>query len=624
MKKRIISLLLLILVISPLCLFAEDFVINHYNIDVEVFENNSYKITETIDVNFTYERHGLFRTIPTTFNQKPVVIKDISVPGFKSRVQRSKYDVRITIGSRFKTVYGPETYTISYLLDVGDDGNPDMDEFYLNLIGNQWDTTMDYVDFTIRMPRDFDESRLNITSGYLGDTNNTNVEWSVDGRTITGHSLKPFFEHEALTAALPLPEGYWQNAVAHQERGALLFDIIGYPLDVLVILLPFFLWFMFGRDRQLFSAVEFYAPEGLPPADIGYLFDGVVNLKDMTSMVLYWADKGYLTLKEVDAEKGTDKTLEITKIRELGPEAKEYEHRMFNELFNLGGGRSVTMEEFGRNFNSVIDDAKDLIYEEYEENPEKVIFENRKGLKLFTGFLAILPLTAFMFQTAFRAANDRTELIVIVLAFSIPNLVIYFLTALAVGRGAGLRKRWAVTTTIIISVIFTIVTTLLIAVIGETSLLNYFASVISTFLGALFTFAITKRTEYGDRMLEKCLGFRDFIKNAEKDRLETLFDSNPSYFFNILPYAMAMDLSEKWSEHFEGFQVSSPGWYEDSTTMNKKFTLNTFTRNLNKNFVSVGSSSSSSSFSGSSGGGFSSSSGGSAGGGAGGGGGGSW
>ena len=136
-------------------------------------------------------------------------------------------------------------------------------------------------------------------------------------------------------------------------------------------------------------------------------------------------------------------------------------------------------------------------------------------------------------------------------------------------------------------------------------------------VAAFFTSIMSRRTEYGDRILEKVLGFREFIETAEKEKLEMMFESNPSYFYNILPYAMVLGLSAKWSAHFEGLAISPPVWYRGYHY--DRFNTRDFDRDLNSRFNSISSSMSSSpSSSGSS------SSGGSSGGGSGGGGGSSW
>jgi hypothetical protein len=44
--------------------------------------------------------------------------------------------------------------------------------------------------------------------------------------------------------------------------------------------------------------VEFYPPPELTSADIGYIFDNQVDTKDITSLILYWASKGYLAIEE--------------------------------------------------------------------------------------------------------------------------------------------------------------------------------------------------------------------------------------------------------------------------------------------------------------------------------------
>jgi uncharacterized membrane protein len=130
-----------------------------------------------------------------------------------------------------------------------------------------------------------------------------------------------------------------------------------------------------------------------------------------------------------------------------------------------------------------------------------------------------------------------------------------------------------------------------------------------------------KRTPYGNEMYGKIKGFKNFLETAEKDRLESMVVSNPSYFYNILPYTYVLGISNKWIKKFEEINLKAPDWYEGSSTFNYA----TFSSFINSTMSSAQSSMSSSpSSSSSSGGGSSFSGGGSSGGGSGGGGGGSW
>jgi uncharacterized membrane protein len=125
---------------------------------------------------------------------------------------------------------------------------------------------------------------------------------------------------------------------------------------------------------------------------------------------------------------------------------------------------------------------------------------------------------------------------------------------------------------------------------------------------------LPKRTPYGNEMLGKIRGFKNFLVTAEKDKLEALVMENPTYFYNILPYTYALGISDKWIKKFETINLQAPTWY-DSTNTFDVVVFSSFMNNTMSSAERVMTSSPSSDSS--SGGGFS-------GGGSGGGGGGSW
>ena len=80
-------------------------------------------------------------------------------------------------------------------------------------------------------------------------------------------------------------------------------------------------------------------------------------------------------------------------------------------------------------------------------------------------------------------------------------------------------------------------------------------------LGALFAALIHRRTEYGAGIIGRCLGFKDFLETAEKDKIESLVNENPSYFFDTLPFAFVLGVTEAWARKFEGLIREPPSWY---------------------------------------------------------------
>ena len=144
-------------------------------------------------------------------------------------------------------------------------------------------------------------------------------------------------------------------------------------------------------------------------------------------------------------------------------------------------------------------------------------------------------------------------------------------------------------------------------------LIIYIIGIICIAAMIFFSRILTKRTPYGNKMLGKIKGFKTFLETAEKDKLEALVHENPTYFYDILPYAYVLDVSDTWMSKFESIALEAPDWYTGSTAFN----IVTFHTFMNSTMTSATQSMSSSPSSGGSGGG-------SAGGGSGGGGGGSW
>lgn len=151
------------------------YTIYNYDISIVVNENNTLQITENLGVYFNTPRHGIIRKIPiknkvtrldgsTSYNYSR--ISNINVAE-KHTISTENGNKIIKIGDEDQTLRGPKNYSISYLYDLGKDKIKNYDELYFNLIGNEWDTTISNIDFTITMPKDFDKSKLGFSSRFI-------------------------------------------------------------------------------------------------------------------------------------------------------------------------------------------------------------------------------------------------------------------------------------------------------------------------------------------------------------------------------------------------------------------------------------------------------------------------
>ena len=70
-----------------------------------------------------------------------------------------------------------------------------------------------------------------------------------------------------------------------------------------------------------------------------------------------------------------------------------------------------------------------------------------------------------------------------------------------------------------------------------------------------FAIIMGRKTPYGEKITAQVLGFKEFLEKVEKPQLEQMGESNPNYFYEILPYAYVLNVSKKWIEKFENIPV---------------------------------------------------------------------
>jgi uncharacterized membrane protein len=73
------------------------------------------------------------------------------------------------------------------------------------------------------------------------------------------------------------------------------------------------------------------------------------------------------------------------------------------------------------------------------------------------------------------------------------------------------------------------------------------------------------RTTEGARALERVLGFEEFLRRVDGERLERVVKT-PEMFERFLPFAMAFGVERKWAKAFQDIIREPPTWYVGSGT----------------------------------------------------------
>ena len=219
LKKMIIFLIFIAISINIFLFsaYAEDdgYYIKKMDVNIDVNDKREFKITETIDVYFSEERHGIIRSIPTSTRLEDYNIKDVSVEGAPYEVEDS-FDMKIRIGDEDETISGDKTYKITYTIVNYNEEKPEGDYIYFNVLGDQWDTKIENFTSTITYPKEANLEKINITDGEYGSKDSKNVQYKVKNNKIYINSINTIKPNNAITVNAMLNEGAFKNAPIKQ------------------------------------------------------------------------------------------------------------------------------------------------------------------------------------------------------------------------------------------------------------------------------------------------------------------------------------------------------------------------------------------------------------------------
>lgn len=676
---------------------TRDYVIDKYDINIIVNENNTFDITETITTYFNVPKHGIIRSIPLknnitrldgTKSTNRTQITNISVDNEYTTSKENGF-YKLKIGKANHTLTKEQTYIIKYRYNLGKDQIKDYDELYYNIIGNEWDTVIGNITFSITMPKDFDSSKLGFSSGSKGSTDNTKIQYSVNGNQITGSYNGILDAGEALTIRCELPEGYFVGA--SYTLTPLMY--IMFIIPILGLIITFILWYKFGRDENVIETIEFYPPEGLNSLDVGFLYKGKAENKDVTSLLIYLANKGYLEIctdkiateqnndikinsSDISKNRINEKIVELQNkiadekiINSNSQKIKYYENMLdiykeMNKDIDYEQAPNISNKILNKKNKFLIRKLKDydgtnaceqwfmeglfafgrtevtdkMLYNNFytinnrilynvndKQNKDKIFEKNTLGKSIIVGILMIISiLTIIVVPTVEYAGVEELGTTLVLWAFYLP----FFAVGIFAKLPLLFRILWLGFTSFHSLFIFNSLPIADAITNDKIYFFGFIFGIICLIGMAIFLKLMPKRTEYGNEMLGKLKGFKNFLETVEKQKLESMVLENPNYFYDILPFTYVLGVSDKWIKKFESISLQAPAWYNSSNAFNIS-NFSTFVNSTMSSAQIVMSSRPSSSSSGSSGhssGSFSggSSGGGFSGGGSGGGGGSSW
>jgi uncharacterized membrane protein YgcG len=583
----------------------------------------SLTVTETIRVQAAGReiKRGLVRDFPTSYrdhlgNRVQVgfnvleVLRDGRPEPYHTKAAVN--GVQLFIGKKdvFLTP-GQYTYTIRYQTDGQLGFFKDYDELYWNVTGHGWTFPILRAEAVVELPPG---AKLLQYAAYTGGYGSREQAFRLSydaARRPVFTTTRPLGVKEGLTIAVAWPKGLVHEPSPSEQARWFLRNNLGAVLGLiwLLIVLVYYLavWHRVGRDPEAGTIVPLFAPpQGFSPPATRMLMRMGFDDKAFAAAVVDLAVQGRLLIEE-----GEDGDYALRRRPGTAP-LPPAEQRLLQKLFS--GTELLRLQNTN---HAAIRAARDALKSALETELTRIYFNANYSYLIPGVVLSLLAL-----GTMVLAAPHQVEALFSSLWLTGWSIGVYLLGVQALQAWRRLRAGFrfgrlfgalGATLFVIPFLLF-----LFFGLFSFATSLSYLAASLFAGLGltnALFVHLLKAPTLRGRQVMDQVEGFKLYLSVAEQERLNILHppEKTPQLFEQYLPYALALDVENQWSQQFADVlakaqvdgQPYHPGWYHGSGWHPGR--VGSFTDRLGSSFASAIASSASppGSSSGSGGGGFS-------------------
>ena len=549
---------------------------------ISVQRDGSMIVSESISVICARDqiKRGIIREFPTTYNDRygnkvrvgfevVKVLRDGRQEPY--HIKDSPNGKKVYIGSKnVQLKPGTYTYTITYRTDRQLGHFEDFDELYWNVTGNGWSFAIDHASAVVKLPPG---AEILNTTGYTGPFGSKGQDFISDfdeEGNVTFSTTRMLKPREGLTIAIAWPEGFVTEPTVRDKLGYLLKDnrssAIG-AIGLMTLLIYYGMaWFRVGKDPAKGAIIPLFSPPKNISSALARLIMrlGWRDDKLFAVAVVNMAVKGFLTISEnEDGEYTLKKTGSGNKSLSGG------EARSARSLFS--SGNSIKLKQ--TNHEDIRKAKKKLL--------KRLMLEAHRYLTLNSGyFIAGVIITIITLVAIILGASQLQAALFMSLWLSIWTVGCCVLGLMVFGAWrhvlkSGEGKIWGKSGAVFITLFS------LPFFAGEAFGLWTFSTAVSPLatgtlfliilVNAIFYHLLKAPTLTGRKLMDQIDGFKLFLSVAEKDRLNFLNppDRTPELFECYLPYALALDVEQEWSEQFADVLAAAakgdnyqPAWYK--------------------------------------------------------------
>lgn len=312
--------------------------IDQFDAQIEVREDASFLVTETIDVTYGIEKHGIFREIPVVYSDAlgSRLTIDVNVQAVyqdgdpaMADIYNAGHDRVIKIGDPNSTITGTHEYVIVYEVQRAMLYDETATTLYWNVTGTDWEVPITNSSAAVIFPDGVEPTQWSCYVGAYGSTDQ-------DCGSAQDNEIVAFAADDFLTISVDIQAGsIWEPTLADRAWWFVSDNWAG-GIPLLMMLVMFAWWYRQGRDPKEQGTViaQYDPPDGLWAVYVAMLVSNSYKKRFLTAMILQMASKGYLDMTVAGKGKHPGN---ITITKKKDGKALDPAHRtLFDRLFKSG------------------------------------------------------------------------------------------------------------------------------------------------------------------------------------------------------------------------------------------------------------------------------------------------
>lgn len=464
----------------------------------------------------------------------PQNAKNVTVNGSSVRTYGSPTDSRVILADlSFLNGMAGDTYlNFNYTL-------PDVLKTVQKELGNKvenklvmevpllcgFDYPIQTMNFTINMPSET-TSKPTFSSGYLQTSIESIVSCNVVGKTIAGALTEPLQDRETLTLNMEVSEKNFPGKLEIAREGNP--EVVYMGICAAAALLY---WLLTMRCLPLIRQTRTTPPEGITAGELGSHL--TTAGADLTMMVFSWAKLGYLRI-------WPDKygRVLLQKRMEMGNERTAFENHCFSLLFAKKDIVDATAKPYAK-----------LCRRVYQTVPGmKEMYRRKSGnINLFRAISCGVSLFSGI---CFAMNIVRGTALQVIVSIVLGLLGVFSGWAV---QGGAYKFHVRGKIPLYIGTVFALLWILVGVIAGQVMIAVW--AVLAQVVAGLAAAYGGKRSDLGRQQAGQILGLRHYLRHISREELNGIMEENPDYFFEMLPYAIALGVDTKFSRTFGKMNV---------------------------------------------------------------------